>query len=313
MTRIAVLGGGSVGLAVAASLAQAGAAVTLLVRAGSVAALRDVTLTVGGMLGEHRIEAGRIAVFDADDPIAADVLIVTTKAQDVAAALAPFARDGAPRPGAVLLMQNGLGSADVAREVLGPAVPVFSSVMYIGMAKQGAAHVAVTAFASPVLAGSLTGDDIAALRPLLDIAPVGFLPIQHAPDLRETILRKLLFNSCLNPTGALTGLTYGGLLENPHTRDLITNLADETLRAYAAAADFRPARDGRDYVDTTLTALVFPKSAPHRSSMAQDLDAGRTTEIGVLNGAVIRMAREAGLATPCHETVVALIRARERA
>jgi 2-dehydropantoate 2-reductase len=163
------------------------------------------------------------------------------------------------------------------------------------------------------MAGALLGDDIAALQPLLDVAPAGFLPIRHAPDLRETILRKLLFNSCMNPTGALTGLTYGGLLENPHTRALITSLAEETLRAYAAAADFRPARDGEDYVANTLTALIFPKSAPHLSSMAQDLEAGRATEIEFLNGAIVRMAQTAGVATPCHETMVSLIRAREPA
>lgn len=310
--RVAVIGGGSVGLGVAASLAQAGAAVTLLVRPGAVEALRAAPITVAGMLGEHRIEPGAVAVAAAGDPpMECDVAVVTTKAHDVAAVLRPFAAPGrAPR--AVLLMQNGLGSADAARGVLGPGVPVFSAVMYIGMQKQGVAHVAVNAFASPVLAGALLGDDIAPLAPLFEIAPRGFLPIVHAPDVRNTILAKLLFNSCMNPTGALIGRSYGELLENPHSRALITRLADETIRVYAAHG-FAPARDGEDYVANRMIPMVIPKSAPHRSSMVQDLEAGRRTEIDFLNGAVVRMGREAGIATPCHETIVELIRAREAA
>jgi 2-dehydropantoate 2-reductase len=314
--RVSVIGGGSVGLAVAASLALAGAEVTLLVRASAIEALQGAAITIGGMMGDHRIEAGRIAIADAAAPpsasLAADVVIVTTKAQGVTEVLQPFGAIGGPKPGAVLLMQNGLGSAEAGRAVLGPSVPVFSAVMYIGMQKQGVAHIAVNAFASPVMAGPLLGDDISALQPLLDLAPAGFVPFVHAPDLRQKILTKLLFNSCMNPTGALTGRTYGQLLENPHSRALITQLADETLRVYAAVEDFRPALDGADYVDNSLMGIVFPKSAPHRSSMAQDIETGRQTEIAFLNGAIARLGEKAGIPTPCHNTIVQLIRARER-
>ena len=313
--RVSVIGGGSVGLAVSASLALAGAEVTLLVRASAIATLRDAAITIAGMMGDHSIEAGRIAIADAAAPppgsLGTDALIVTTKAQDVTEVLRPFGVIGGPKPRAVLLMQNGLGSAEAGRAVLGPAVPVFSAVMYIGMQKQGMAHVAVNAFASPVMAGPLLGDDISALQPLFDLAPKGFVPFVHAPDLRQKILTKLLFNSCMNPTGALTGRTYGQLLENPHSRALITQLADEILRVYAATEGFRPALDGADYVDNTLTGIVFPKSAPHRSSMAQDIESGRQTEIAFLNGAIARLGEQAAIATPCHDTIVRLIRARE--
>jgi 2-dehydropantoate 2-reductase len=317
MLNITVIGGGSVGLAVSATFAQAGANVTLLARAASVDRLAGEPVTITGKLGDHSVAPGVLTLAGADSPPPTardcDVLMVTTKAHDLAAALRPFAEATSPRPRAVLLFQNGLGSAEVARGVLGPSVPVFSAAMYVGMQRHGLCGVAVNAASSPVMVGSLLGDDIAALGSTLEAAARGFLQFVHAPDIRDVVLTKLLFNSCMNPTGALIGRTYGELLDNAHSRALITRLAQETLETYAAAFDFRPAPDGPTYVDQTLFPIVFPRSAPHRSSMAQDLEAGRRTEIDVLNGAILRLGTAHGVATPCHATIVDLVRAREPA
>lgn len=96
-----VIGAGSVGLGMAASLAIAGQRVTLLTRAGSVSALAGSSITVSGMHGEHALPAGAIAVEDAADPSGAaracDMLVVTTKSHDIAVALLPFAGAGRPR------------------------------------------------------------------------------------------------------------------------------------------------------------------------------------------------------------------------
>jgi 2-dehydropantoate 2-reductase len=315
--RMTVIGGGSVGLGFAASFAVAGARVTLMVRSASVEALRTQPVTVAGMLGEHRLEPGRIAIEDTDHPTQAcldcDVLVVTTKAYDVAEALRPYAVPGAPsRPRAVLLMQNGLGSADAARVVLGPDIPIFSTAMLIGLQRHGLNHVSVNAHSGPVRTGSLLGDDAQAIAPMFDVAARGFLPVVHEPNIQHTIFAKLLFNTCMNPTGALIGRNYGELLENQHSRGLIIHLADETLRVFASGNGYRPAENGRHYVEGTLIPVVIPRAASHRSSMVQDLEAGRRTEVDYLNGAIVKMGREVGIDTPFHQSIVALIHAREQ-
>ena len=71
------------------------------------------------------------------------------------------------------------------------------------------------------------------------------------------------------------------------------------------------AGSGTEYVEKSLTAYVLPKAAAHRSSMLQDVEAGRRTEIDYLNGAVVRLGRLHGLATPFNDAVAGLIRARE--
>lgn len=311
--HVAILGGGSVGLCLAASFSVAGCDVTLLVRAGSVGALTGKALHVDGLMGEHQTEPGAIHFCDAAQPdaraMSADMLIVTTKAYDVAAALAPFAGQAQPCP-SLLLLQNGMGSAERARMVVGGDVAIYSTAMMIGMVRNSPTEVSVTAHASPILCGALLGDDEAALHRMLTHAEQGFVPMTHDPKIRDTISFKLLFNSCMNPTGALIGSTYGELLENPHSRALIAGLAAETLSVFATQG-YHPAKGGQHYVDEVLSKIVFPASAGHRSSMLQDLEAGRPTEVDFLNGAIVDMARAAGLTAPRHETIAALIHARE--
>lgn len=311
--HVAVIGGGSVGLCLAAHFAKAGAQVSLLVREGSLEALQGHPILVSGLLGDHAIAAQALTVCDAAQPTEAvlncDMLVLTTKAYDVASSLQPFANRSACPP--VLLLQNGMGSAEIARDVLGADVPVFSTAMMIGMVRRTATEVGVTAQSSPILCGSLLGDDPAPLEKMLEVSARGFVPMVRDDAIRETIAFKLLFNSCMNPTGAITRQTYGELLENPNSRALIIGLADETLRAFASAYDYRPAENGTQYVDEVLCPIIFPCAQDHRSSMLQDLQSGRRTEIDVLNGAIIRLADREGLSAVRHQAILHLVKACE--
>ncbi len=311
--HVSIFGGGSVGLCLAAHFVKAGAEVTLLVRQASLEALEGQPITVSGLLGDHVVPPGVIQLCDAARPsdavLKSDMLILTTKAYDVASALGPFAGQSHCPP--VLLLQNGMGSAEIARDVLGLSVPVFSTAMMIGMVRTALGHVEVTAQSSPILCGPLLGEGLGPLEQMLDIAQAGFVPMAHDPAIRDTISFKLLFNSCMNPTGALTGQTYGALLHDPDARAFITGLADETLAAYAAAYDYRPANSGQHYVDDVLSPIIFPRAQGHRSSMLQDMNAGRKTEVDFLNGAIIRLAEGAGLECVRHRSVLQLVRARQ--
>jgi 2-dehydropantoate 2-reductase len=311
--HVSVIGGGSVGLCLAVHFAKSGARVSLLVRKAAMQTLDGAPIEVTGALGSHVARAGAIAMVDAanpdDDVLRSDMLVFTTKAYDVEAALRPFA--GQITKSSVLLMQNGIGSAEIARKTLGPDVPIFSTSIMIGMVRHAPNKAEVSGYAGPIRCGTLHGDDIGPLEDLLNVAQQGFVPMVYDPAIRETMSSKLLLNSCLNPTGALTGQTYGELLENPVSRQLIVDLADETLAVFARAFDYRPAQSGQHYVDETLGPMVRKAGGKHQSSMLQDLRAGRKTEIEFLNGAIINMAKDYGVMTPRHDVVRQLIKARE--
>ena len=311
--HVSIFGGGSVGLCLAANFVSAGAKVSLLVRKASLPALDRQSINVAGILGEFRAPADDITLCNAsaptDEVLSSDMLVLTTKAHDVATALEPFAN--APTCPPVLLLQNGLGSAEIARKALGDDVPVYSSAMMIGMERKSPNSVFIGAQAGPIQCGPLLGDDLAPLQRLVESAETGFIPMTVDPEIRATIAFKLLFNCCMNPTGAMTGQTYGELLTDPNSRAMIVGLADEALAALAAAFDYRPASSGQEYVDDILTPLVIPRGQGHRSSMLQDLQAGRKTEIDFLNGAVIDLSEKSGLKAIRNEMLTQLIKARE--
>jgi 2-dehydropantoate 2-reductase len=318
--RITLLGVGSVGLAMAATYARAGANVTLLARGAAMVGLRENGIQVTGVCGNHRINPEQLTVSDADNPrpqdLDCDVLIVATKAYQVQAALAQLMQQTAAAfaPRAVLLLQNGWGSADQARAVLPPSVAIFSSIMMIGIERRSPTHVNVNVQASPVRVGTLFASidtDASGMRRAVEMGQTGFLPITYEHPIEPAILNKLLFNTCLNAIGAITRMTYGELVSNADTRRLITRVADETIRVMLAERGLALASDGVAYVEQALTPFVLPKAAAHRSSMLQDVEAGRRTEIDYLNGAVVRLGHQHGIATPYNDAVVSLIRARE--
>jgi 2-dehydropantoate 2-reductase len=308
-------------LAIAASYARAGQRVALLARGSTVPQLRSEGVRVSGVCGEHRIDPQQLKVCDADRPdaedVACDILIVATKAYQVQEALtnlmqnAPQASMPPPTPRAVLLLQNGWGSADEARAVLPPGVPVFSSIMMIGIERRSPAHVNINVQASPIRVGTLYESAPELMWDAVQRGQAGFLPITYEHPVEPAILNKFLFNTCLNAIGAITRMSYGELVSNVHTRHLIKQVAGETIRVVRAERQAEVALDGESYVEQTLTPFVLPKAAAHRSSMLQDVEAGRRTEVDYLNGAVVRMGQRHGVATPANDAVASLVRARE--
>ena len=315
--RITVLGSGSVGLAIAATYACAGADVTVLARGAAVQQLRESGMTVTGVCGDHRVEPHRFKVSDAEQPdpedIRCDFLIVATKAYQVHGALGSLmqAAGNSAVPQAVLLLQNGWGSAHEVRDLLPASVSIFSSIMMIGMERRTTSHVHITVQASPVRVGTLFASASNAMRTAVALGQGGFLPIVYEDHIEPAILNKFLFNTCLNALGALTKMTYGELVTNANTRDLIVGIAHETLQLIALERKHTLAANGLEYVEKHLIPLVLPKGAAHRSSMFQDVEAGRRTEIDYLNGAVVRLGQAHAMATTFNAVISGLIRARE--
>jgi 2-dehydropantoate 2-reductase len=317
--RMTVLGSGAVGLAFAATFAKAGQHVTILARGDGAQQLQNDGITVSGVVGDHHIAPGQLTVSDVAAPRAedldCDVLVVSTKAYQVHSALTQLmehSRAGmAPRN--VLLLQNGWGSAAEARGLLPNGVHIFSSIMMIGIERRDHTHVNINVLAGPIRVGTLFTATPDVMKKTVEHGQAGFLPITYEDPVEPAILDKFLFNTCLNAVGAITQMTYGEAVSNDNTARLITQVADETIRVMRAERQVELAPDGACYVAQTLRPFVIPKAAAHRSSMLQDVQAGRRTEIDYLNGAVVRLGQKHGIATPSNDAVSCLIRARESA
>lgn len=252
---ITVLGSGSVGLAIAATFAHAGVDVTLLARGSAVHQLRQNGITVTGVTGDHHIESQRLKVSDGGNPdledVNCDLLVVATKAYQARDALGSLMqRMGATfAPRAVLLLQNGWGSAQEVRDILPASVAIFSSIMMIGIERKTPTHVNVNVQASPIRVGTLFASATNEMRVAVERGQAGFLPMVYEDNIEPAILNKFLFNTCLNALGALTKMTYGELVTNAHTRHLIVHIADETVKVVQAERQILLAANGTDYVE----------------------------------------------------------------
>ena len=69
--------------------------------------------------------------------------------------------------------------------------------------------------------------------------------------------------------------------------------------------------EAQAYLELLFTRLI-PPTATHQSSMLQDIRRGKPTEIDALNGALVRLARQAGLSAPANELITRLVHAKER-
>src|SRR5262249_3605011 len=119
-------------------------------------------------------------------------------------------------------------------------------------------------------------------------------------DPRGAIWGKFIFNSVMNPVGAIVQGVNAARYEVPEVRALIDDMAAECIRvaeALGITLEFDPM-----YLVKKFRSGEIPLSK-HAGSMAQDLEAGRETELESMTGYVVRKAKELGLAVPVTESV----------
>ena len=120
-------------------------------------------------------------------------------------------------------------------------------------------------------------------------------------DVHSVVWNKLLINIGINAITALTGIKNGQLLDLESTRD-ISRAAVEEAMAVARAANVRINEDAIAHV-----LEVAKATAANRSSMGQDVDNRRQTEISTINGYIVQEAGRLGLDAPVNRTLTALV------
>ena len=120
-------------------------------------------------------------------------------------------------------------------------------------------------------------------------------------DVRSVMWAKLLINVGINAITALTGIKNGQLLDLEQTRRLSREAVEEAM-AVAKTLGFAIEGDPVEKVFSVATATTA-----NRSSMGQDVDNRRMTEIGAINGFVVRAAQEAGVPVPVNRALTALV------
>jgi 2-dehydropantoate 2-reductase len=149
-----------------------------------------------------------------------------------------------------------------------------------------------------------------ALSPRLEalrqaLAAAGF-EVQVTQQVRDQIYAKLALNACTLPTSALLGLQAHQLVEHPEMLSLMRALLTEVVAVARAEGIALDETERWEAITGLLRRAVGAKS-----SMLQDVERKRRTEIDVINGAIVEAGRRAGIATPYNDSMVWLIKGRE--
>jgi 2-dehydropantoate 2-reductase len=321
--KFAVLGAGAIGAYVGAALTRGGADVTLIARGAHLAAMAEHGVRVqsprGDFCARPEVTGDIAAVADAD------VVFVALKAYSLPAIAPRLGRLLAPGAAAIWA-QNGIPwwyfqslpqAADAAGltglESVDPGGVIAASispdhnigcVVYCSteIVEPGVIrHVEGTRFTI----GEPDGSDSPRVRAISRAFAAGGLRAPVDPRLRDQIWLKLVGNVAFNPITALTGATLGQLGTLPAMHDLLRALFAESAAVAARLGVTFPVS-----LDRRLEAGIAV--GDHKTSMLQDLEAGKRLELECMTGAIVELAARLGVDVPHTSTVHACVQLLDR-
>lgn len=319
--RVAVIGAGSIGCYIGGALQRVGASVRFHGRQRLAVELAEHGLTITNYRGLHHHLPG-VALdyrvnFDALDEVS--LVLVTVKSGDtiaIAETLRPWLRDDA----LVVSLQNGVTNTELLRRHL-PGQRVLAGMVSFNVLQlgEGRFHAGTDGLVA-IEDGPESRELASLLAPLFAAAGVAF---RREANMTGLLWSKLLLN-LNNPINALSGLPLREQLADRHYRCCLALLQREALAALARSdiglhringlpPTWLPALLGLpDTLFTLLARRMLAMDPSARSSMWEDLQRGRPTEIDALNGEVLRLAEAVGLSAPANRRIIGLIRGAEQ-
>jgi len=289
-----ILGAGAIGSLFASSLHRAGIPTTLLHRAGKGSARTSViSIDKNGVTEELSFP-----VSYNDEPDAISHLLVCTKAYDVHAALSDV-KHRLNGNSSIVILVNGMGYMDSIKSDF----PSFQFT--VGTTTEGAYRLdAVTARDSKHFCHAGNGTTRLGQSGMKEPPPwfkdwsAIDLPCTWEANIDECLWKKLAVNCAINPLSALHGCKNGELAARPELAKLLKQLCDEIAELSLVAGFGNTSINIHSWVDEVIAG-----TSDNRSSMLQDILAGRRTENDYISGYFLKLARQFEVATPCNKAV----------
>ena len=314
--KFVVVGAGAIGGYIGACLARAGADVVLHARGQHLAAMRERGLQVTSADGDFHVHPRVAGSFDEIGP--ADVVILGVKAHHLTG-LAPTLGPLFTADTVVVSTQNGLPwwyfqglSGPTHGWVLESVDPGGAIAAAIDPARTvGALAYFATAITAPGVIHHVEGNRLSLGEPdgtrsdrcrrIAEVLIAGGLRCPVSARFRHEIWVKLLGNVAFNPISVLTRATLEAMVRHPEVHTLVRDVMIETNAVAAALGIEMPVT-----IDQRMAGAE--KVGPHKTSMLQDLEAGRPMELDAVVGAVVELGTRLALPMPATRAVYACVK-----
>jgi 2-dehydropantoate 2-reductase len=300
--RVVILGTGALGCVFAARLAGVAEVWMLGSWQEGLAAVDRSGVSVEEPDGSIRVER----IFTSSDPRsvpAADIALILVKSYQTGRA-ADWTAQVLRAEGLAVTLQNGLDNGPKIAAAVGED-RVALGLTYAGATLLGPGRTRLVAnLATYVASRPEIAERVAVFVSLLNAAN---LQAHATGEIQGLLWGKAITNAAINPLTALWRVANGELLAGEDRRRLLASLAREAVAVAHASGVNPPFDDGVTHVESVCRA-----TAANHSSMLQDVERGRQTEIDSINGVIVREGLRFGVASPFNESVCLLVRGLQR-
>ena len=313
--RIAIVGAGAIGGFIGAALARAGGDVVFVARGRHLQEMQrsGKLRAIESDLGRFEVAARAYATLD--DAPDADALFLTFKSHQWSEVL-PSIERAVDRGACIVTLQNGIPfwyDRTRALETVDPGGTILKAIPYdriVGGVVHASGHIVEPGtihqsggMLYPI--GELDGSVSSRVTEISQMFESAGLKAPVEPVIRRNIWRKVMNNAALNPVSALTRASLHSLLGDPQVRALLKRLIEESIAVAKASG-----------VDPEVDAEERLKWAEHladvKTSMLQDVEAGKPLELDPIVGAVVELADRYAVDVPALKTTYALTKLLER-
>jgi 2-dehydropantoate 2-reductase len=296
---VAVFGAGALGVMYAQPLAKLlGEGLFFVADGDRYERLRAATFLVNG--AEERFAVRKPDQLDSP----ADLVLVAVKNYDLPLLSPAISRISGPGT-IVVSVLNGIDSEALLERAVPGSTVLHCCVLGMDAVKEGPAVRFSTR--GKILLGAADNRPSAALSSAVDLFRAAGLVCETPADIRRSIWWKWMINIGVNQVSAVTGATYGVFHED---RD-IQLLMEAAMREVIALAR----AEGVDLSEQDIEAwypVLRSLGAAGKTSMLQDVEAGRKTEVASFAGRLVELSAARGLSAPVNETLLRIIAVREK-
>jgi len=288
--RIVIMGSGGLGGLFGGLLAKAGAAVIFIARGDHLQAMQTSGLKILSQTGDVALPS----VHAFDDPTGesiADFVIFTVKGADTRAACELIAPIVGPKTG-IICFQNGIEGIDILADRYGKGAVIPGATFVPAMIEKPGVIRHLGA-GSQTTVGEWNGEMSNRLKAFATLAKKAGLDVSVSDDIHPVVWGKFVAFATFSALTSLTRLPLRTIGTTPET----LQLAFDAMAEVIAVADARGIKIPPQVFDDTKE-FVQNVDPAWKTSMANDLAAGKAIESDSISGSVHRLGQELGVPTP---------------